>query len=97
MALIKGRIGPFQVWEEAVLGGKRGLKVGRVIDRVRPGVGRQKFVVIRETLFEVRRETVVNGAAIRIVRVHIAERNTVLQCSWITRCADPGALQHCSR
>ena len=66
-------------WEKAVLRSGGGLQVNRVVDGMRPGVGRQEFVVAAKTLAQVGAEAVVNGASVGEVCVHVAERNAIGQ------------------
>ncbi len=51
------------------------LQIGRVVDRMRPGVGSEKFVVLVEALAQVGAESVIDRTAVRVVGVHVAERN----------------------
>src|SRR3984893_2596470 len=73
MTLIEGGGGAIRAREITVLRGERGLQVGRIVDRVRPGVGRQELVMVVEALAEIDGQPVVVRSAVRIVGVHVAK------------------------
>ncbi len=84
MTLVEGGGGTVGAGEVAVLRGKRGLQVSGIVDRVRPGVGREELVVVVETLAEVGGQTVVVRRAVGIVGVHVAEGDAagVIERGW---------------
>ena len=69
MALVEGRRRTVGVRVVAVLWDERGLQVRGIIDRVRPGIGCQEFVVAVEALTEIGGQPVVDRAAIGVVGV----------------------------
>src|SRR5262249_30872426 len=75
MPLVEQRRRAFEAWEVTVLWSKRRLKIGGIVNCVRPGVGSQKFEMVAKPFFQIRRETVINRTAVGEVGVHVAERN----------------------
>jgi len=95
MALVKQRRGTVQSRKVAILWRERGLQVGRVINSVRPGIGREEFVMTAETLAQVGAETMVDGTSIGVVGVHVPERNAVSKAdTGITTGGEPFSLQN---
>src|SRR6266404_2985671 len=82
MTLIEGGGGTIRAREVAVLWGKRGLQVGRIVDGVRPGVGGEELVVVVEALAEIDGQPVVVRSAIGIVGIHVTEGDaaSVIEC-----------------
>ena len=64
-------------WEKAILRSGGGLQVNRVVDGMRPGVGRQEFVMATKALAQVGAESVINGAPVGKVSIHVAEGDAV--------------------
>src|ERR1700689_5979023 len=75
MTLVEQRRGAVERGIIAVLWRERGLQIGGVVDGVRPGGGREKFVVVAETLAQIGAEAVIDGTAVGIIGVHVAERD----------------------
>ena len=75
VALIESRAGALMVWPEIILRLQQRLQISGVIDGVRPGIRGQELVVVAEPLFEVRRQAMVDRAAIGIVGHHVAKGN----------------------
>src|SRR6266404_626574 len=77
MTLVEGGGGTIGAREIAVLRGERGLQVRRIVDRVRPGIGRQELVMVAEALAEIDGQPIVVRCAIGIVGVHVAKGDAV--------------------
>src|SRR5882724_618666 len=75
MSLVVHGIGALEKWEAAVLRLEGRLQVGAIVDRVRPGVAREKLEALREALLHVDGERVIPRTGVRELRVHAIERN----------------------
>src|ERR1051326_8964982 len=75
MALIECRAGALEVGTKIVGGLEQRLQVGGIVNSVRISVRPQEFVVIGETLLQIDGGAVIDGAAVREVCHHVAERN----------------------
>src|SRR5579864_1301433 len=73
VTLIEQRRRTIHGWIVAILRCQRRLQVGGVVDGVRPRVGSQKLVVVAKALAQIRGEAMIDGAAVRVVRIHVAE------------------------
>ena len=85
VALIEQRIGTIQSRVKTVLGSSGGLQIRRIVNRVRPGVGTEEFVVPAEALAQVDREPVIDGTAVGEVGVHVSEGNAACEGRRIAR------------
>src|SRR5439155_7689652 len=75
MALVKRRISAVQAREITVLRSQCGLEVRGIVNCMRPGVRGKKFILAAEALAQICAEAVIDGTAVRKVRVHVAEGN----------------------
>src|SRR6266566_6905357 len=73
-ALVEGGDAALGVRREVALRRVRvGDNVGGVVDRMRPGIAHQKFILRSEALLQVDTESVIAGGSRREVRRHVAE------------------------
>ena len=73
MTLVEQRRGAIEAGVVAVLRRERGLQIGGIVNGMRPGVGSEEFVVAVEALAQVGGEAVIDGAAVGVVGIHVAE------------------------
>ncbi len=73
VALVEERVGALKVQARHVLREQERLEVGRVVNRVRPGVGGEELVVVRHAAAHLEGARVVDGVAVGDLRVHVAE------------------------
>src|SRR5258707_4797059 len=73
MALVVDGVGTLEVAKAAVLRLERGLEVGAVVDRVRPGVAGEHGEVAREALLQVDGESVVPGSGVGVLGIDAVE------------------------
>ena len=64
VALVEQGIRALQSGMVAILRSKRRLQVRGIVDRVRPGVRREKFVMVAEALAQIGAQAVVDRAAV---------------------------------
>ena len=103
MALVEERGGTIGAREVAVLRSERGLQVGGIVNGVRPGVGREEFVMAAEALAQVGGQAVIDRAAVGVVGVHVAEGDAAgrkwlgLQAALKPAVTVSAGLGHCIR
>src|SRR6266480_6587213 len=84
VALVVHGIGPFQVGEAAVLRLEWGLQVGRVINGVGPGVAGEHLNALRQTLRDVKGQSVVPGVAVGKLGIDAVEGYGNPKAYWVS-------------
>ncbi len=69
MSLVKQRIGFFGAEISVVLRKQQSLQIRRIVNRMRPGVGRQECKIVGKAPFNFGVQRVVTGIAVRRLRV----------------------------
>src|SRR3979490_750049 len=81
MSLIEQRVGALSPEVTIVLWQQQRLQVGRIIDRMGPGIRSEELEVPRKALLEIDSHSVVVRVAVRNLRIDRAKRRDDARCS----------------